>query len=98
MPNVVKAVYVEQYDGWWRYSLAQWRKLLEGGIEGNGHVLENPMLRNRPRFIYIDGNPGEVGRSYYTLRNDVIIYSPLDWETDDYRSALKDLDEMEEMK
>lgn len=82
-------IYVQQFGGFWRLSEAEWRGVLASGIAGEGHVLpERGMLRSRPRGIHRDAD----GPGYWTSRNDILFHQPLDWEPDDYREALEELE------
>lgn len=90
---MITAIYVEQYDGWWRLSIDEWKAICKEGAKGGGHTLPKTMLKHRPRFIKLDGTLGEHGRSYWTPRKDILLYHPLDWEKEEYQSALQELKE-----
>lgn len=94
MEHKIKSVYAEQFGAWWKLTVAQWRELCKSGIANNGHELpESAMLKNRPSFIHAVRN--ESGRaSYWTTRNDILVCSPLDWESEAYQQSLDELDEM----
>jgi hypothetical protein len=90
---MIKAVYVEQFGGWWKFTPDQWRALLLEGIETGGHVIQTKELAARPRKIHKFQHEG--GRaSYYCGDENVLIYSALDWEEAAYRAALEKLDNL----
>jgi hypothetical protein len=92
----IHAIHVEQFEGWWKLSPDEWRELLKGGIEGNGHELPRTrMLKRRSRHVgATDYGDGEGRNSYFARRDGILIYSPLDWEPENYADALAELDEL----
>lgn len=90
---MVRLVYVENYGYWWKLSPDEWRVILEGGVKGDGHSLPdaNALRRRSPLIGVFDPDDGMGKRSYYALRDDILVYSPLDWCQEDYRAALDEL-------
>jgi hypothetical protein len=91
---MVRVIYVEQYGGWWKLSPDQWRELCERGAAGNGHMLpDKASLRRRSPLVgETNYNDGMGKKTYYPLRTYVLVYSPLDWESEDYQDALQELE------
>lgn len=90
-------IYVEQYGGWWKLTAKEWRTICEGGARGEGHMLPGKCLKKRPGKVvgatdYDDDGGGRP--SYYARRDGILIYSPLDWEPEDYEMALQDLEKL----
>lgn len=86
-----KVIYVQQYGAWWKFTPQVWRKICEGGARGEGHMLPPAcMMRKRSPLVGVV-QYGDEQPTYYPLRDDVLVYSPLDWEPEDYASALKEL-------
>ena len=88
-------IYAQQYGGWWKMTADEWRKVLLEGIETETHELpRNCQMKRRSRLVGATSyESGEGHTSYYPLADDILVYSPLDWEEWDYREALKELDE-----
>lgn len=90
---MIRTIYVEQYGWWWKLTPEQWRALCTGGAAGHGHQLPEKSLRRRSALVGATGyNDGRGKKSYFPLRDGIRVYSPLDWEADDYREALRELD------
>jgi hypothetical protein len=89
-------VYVEQYGYWWKLSLDQWKQIIQGAIKGDGYELpQSAQLKIRPRTVGATEYGGETP-SYFSRREDVVIYSPLDWDTEDFKFALEELQTLQQ--
>jgi hypothetical protein len=100
----LKAVYCEQFGAFWRLTPYEWRMLCVQGARGEGHTLPpNGRLRHRPgqvigKVMESGGEPGDSTPYYWVLdpyKETALFYRPLDWEEEDYQSALKELEEKE---
>ena len=89
----IKAIYVQQYDYFWKLTPEQWRRLLIKGLEGDGHLLPKVEMKRRPSKVRAEWLGDS--KNYYVVDSDVLYYEPLDWEVEDYQAALNDLDALE---
>jgi hypothetical protein len=87
-------IYVIQHGAWWKLPHELWHSMLEGGCLGYEHELPaRCRLSRRPPLVekvMSDGPDSEP--TYAPRRDDVLVYSPVDWGPDDYFAALCDLD------
>ena len=93
--TTLKAIYCEHYGRfWYKLTVAEWRECLRTGMLGESHLLpEAAALKNRPRHIHCEGTPGEHSATFWSTRDDNQVWSPLDWEPEDYEDALEQLEE-----
>jgi hypothetical protein len=85
-------IYVEQYGAWWKFTPDVWRAVLLDGVAKGGHSLPdaNRIARRSPLVGVADSGSGHP--SYFPMRNNVLVYHPLDWDEEDYTDALVELD------
>ncbi len=81
--------YIEQYDGFWSLTEAEYEALLRQGIETGGHCLEGLReLRRAPKGIYRDRDGDRNG---WWSDGTVTLVQPLDWDKISYYDALREL-------
>lgn len=87
-----KTVYVTQYGVFWKLTPLQWRDLCAAAIKDDGYDLDKVALRlkDRPRAIRRDMDSDRD--SYYTTRNDMPLFHPLDWDKEQFEDALRDIE------
>jgi hypothetical protein len=93
--TTLKAIYCEHYGRYWfKLTIPEWEECLRTGIKGESHWLpESAALQERPRHIKVEGTIGSPQASYWSTRDDCQVWSPLDWEPEDYKDALEQLEE-----
>jgi len=86
-----KFVYVGQYDAFWRLTPDEWEQICRDGMKGGYDLSPFKQLAGRPIWLkrHPDGSTG-----YYRTRQDMLYYEPLDWDAEDFREALDELEEM----
>jgi hypothetical protein len=88
-------IYAQHYGVYWfSLTIDEWRECLRTGIAGESHMMPKySALQRRPKHIRCEGVPGSPQASFWSTRDDVLLYSPLDWEIDDYKDALEELND-----
>jgi hypothetical protein len=91
---MIRSIFVVQYGGWWKLTPDEWTQICRDGMTGDGYMLprHRTITRRSPLVGATDYNDGEGRTSYYPLRDDVLVYTPLDWEPEEFGEALKELD------
>lgn len=87
-------IYVTQYGCWWRLTPEQWRQVCIDGQTERGYVLPaRAAVKRRPaRDVGVTDYKDNAPQSFYARRDDVRVFTPLDWEPSEFADAIHELD------
>lgn len=83
-------VYVENFGGFWKLSLEEWKAICQQGAAGEGYQLDPcKQLRNRPRWVRRSADTNHA--HYWSADPDKKFVRPLDWSREEFQKELNTL-------
>lgn len=84
--RTVEYVYIHQFGGFWRMTLAQWlafcERMVRDDLPEYDLDKEATALRGQPKCI-------RKGESYWRVTHGIYVNMPCDWQAGDWEDAVK---------
>jgi hypothetical protein len=89
----IRAVYVTQFDGWWKLSLREWADICRSGAAGCGYLLPwSRQLKRRPATVGVTQLAGSARSMYWLRTNGYLLVQPLDWDKETFAAELAQIE------